>query len=74
MADPLALLLLAEGQAPAWWTPPRIVIISEGEPDFLTVATHYRDRGLLVSIDGHQPIADVTTKLLTAVDQAVGAD
>jgi adenylate kinase len=36
------------------------------------VATHYRDRGLLVSIDGHQPIAAVTTQLIAAVDQAVG--
>ena len=35
------------------------------------VATHYRERGLLVSIDGHQSIADVTAKLLAAVDGAV---
>jgi len=42
MADSLARLLLA-GDAPAWWMPPRVVIVAEGEPDFLTVATHYGD-------------------------------
>lgn len=41
MADPLGRLLLA-GEAVAWWTE-RTVIVSEGEPDFLTVATHYSD-------------------------------
>jgi adenylate kinase len=37
------------------------------------VETHYRERGLLVSIDGHQPIAEVTTRLLAAVDAPDGA-
>jgi adenylate kinase len=34
------------------------------------VGTHYRDRGVLVAIDGHLPIAEVTARLLAAVDQA----
>jgi adenylate kinase len=37
------------------------------------VAAHYRDQGLLVAIDGRQPITEVTTQLLTAVDAALGA-
>jgi len=41
MADPLARLLL-EGKPVDWWTR-RMVIIAEGEPDWLTVATHYGD-------------------------------
>jgi hypothetical protein len=41
MADPLARLLLA-GQPVDWWTRRR-VLIAEGEPDWLTMATHYGD-------------------------------
>jgi len=42
MADALGRMLLASGEAPAWWTE-RVVLIEEGVPDFLTVATHYGD-------------------------------
>lgn len=41
MADPLARLVLA-GKVPSWWTA-RTIIVNEGEPDFLTAATHYGD-------------------------------
>jgi DNA primase len=41
MADPLSRLLLA-GQALDWWTE-RTVLIEEGEPDWLTAATHFGD-------------------------------
>lgn len=41
MADALGRLLLSGGDV-EWWTD-RSVIICEGEPDFLTVATHYGD-------------------------------
>jgi DNA primase len=41
MADPLSRLLLA-GQALDWWTQ-RTVLIEEGEPDWLTAATHFGD-------------------------------
>jgi hypothetical protein len=40
-ADPLARLLLA-GEPVEWWRT-KTVIVSEGVPDFLTVATHYGD-------------------------------
>lgn len=42
MADALGRMLLASGAAPTWWTE-RVVLIEEGVPDFLTVATHYGD-------------------------------
>jgi hypothetical protein len=41
MADPLSRLLLA-GQALDWWAQ-RTVLIEEGEPDWLTAATHFGD-------------------------------
>lgn len=42
LADPLARMLLATGQAPDWWAD-RAIIIAEGVPDFLTWATRYGD-------------------------------
>lgn len=42
MADALGRLLLRADAAPAWWTE-RVVLVEEGVPDFLTVATHYGD-------------------------------
>ena len=42
LADSFARLLITEG-IPKWWrqNEPPSVIITEGAPDFLTVATHY---------------------------------
>jgi hypothetical protein len=42
LADSFALLLIRSG-VPKWWrqSEPPSVIITEGAPDFLTVATHY---------------------------------
>jgi hypothetical protein len=42
MADALGRMLLASAEAPAWWSE-RIILVEEGVPDFLTVATHYGD-------------------------------
>jgi hypothetical protein len=42
MADALGRTLLASREAPAFWAE-RVVLIEEGVPDFLTVATHYGD-------------------------------
>lgn len=42
MADALGRMLLGSGEAPAWWSE-RVVLVEEGVPDFLTVATHYGD-------------------------------
>lgn len=45
LACPVAQRMLAEGRAPAWWPEgePMGVVLCEGEPDFLTVATSYHD-------------------------------
>lgn len=42
MADPLGRLILGNANLD-WWSMPRTLIIAEGEPDFLTWATHYGD-------------------------------
>jgi hypothetical protein len=41
-ADSLGLWLL-EGRPPEWWAKPWRVVIAEGVPDFLTLATHHSD-------------------------------
>lgn len=41
-ADPVGRALLQEGDRPRWWQG-ALVIIAEGEPDFLTWATRYPD-------------------------------
>jgi hypothetical protein len=45
MADPLGREVLALGRLPDWWMlgRPLRVVISEGEPDWLTWATRYGD-------------------------------
>lgn len=42
MADPLGQMLLRSGATPAWCSA-RVILVEEGVPDFLTVATHYSD-------------------------------
>lgn len=41
-ADATGIALLRWGARPAWWEG-KLVIIAEGEPDFLTWATHYHE-------------------------------
>ena len=45
MADALGRKLLATGQRPESWpaTVPLRIVVAEGEPDFLTWATHFSD-------------------------------
>ena len=40
----------------------------EQVPALLEVVEHYRDHGVLRSVDGRQPIDAVTDELLAAVD------
>lgn len=42
-ADPLARLLLQTGEAPRWWEGEHLVIVAEGEPNWMTWATRYSD-------------------------------
>lgn len=43
-ADPLAILILRAGAVPDWWgAPPLDVLVAEGGPDFLSVATLWGD-------------------------------
>ena len=44
LADGLGCQILATGVAPDWWPPvPLRIVISEGEPDWLTWATRFAD-------------------------------
>ena len=45
--------------------------MSEQIPPLLEVVEHYRDAGVLQTVDGREPIQDVSERVLTAIDEAI---